>query len=150
MASVKTLAGEQLLVKIGNAASPEVFAHDCLINTDRAAAMSAETTEVIVPDCNSPENPAWKQVLKDGLSIQVSGAGILHTASIETWFDWFKSDDAKNVRIELNGVAGADGGGYIAGAFKLTQFSMSGTRKNLATVDVTLVSHGACAWTDAA
>lgn len=80
----------------------------------------------------------------------ISGTGLLHTASLETWFNWWKTDTAKNVRAETNGVSGANGGGYIAGAFKLKSISVSGTRKDLAQVSVNLVSHGALAWTDLA
>ena len=148
MTAVKTMVGEKLLIQIGDGGTPEVFAHDCLINLDRGIQNSADVTDVIVPDCDDPSAPAWKQVFKDGLQIQISGAGVLHTASLETWFNWMNSDTEKNVRIKFD-VSAANGGGHIAGAFKLTQFNVSGSRKNNSTVDVTLVSHGSCAWTDA-
>lgn len=151
MTAVKTLNGEKLLIKIGDGGSPsETFAHDCLINTDRSVQMSADVTDIVIPDCDDPSLPGWKKRLKDGLEIQVSGSGVLHTASLETWFNWFKADTAKNVRIETNGITGANGGGYIAGAFKLTAFSWAGPRKNVATVEVTLMSDGECTWTDLA
>lgn len=148
MALTKTLLGEKVLIQIGDGSGPpEVFAHDCLINLERGVQMSSETTEVIVPDCDDPSAAAWKEVFKDGLSIPVSGGGLLHTASIETWFTWWKVDTAKNVRINFN-TTGALGGGYIAVPMKLTSFNITGTRKNYATAEVTLMSHGAAAWTD--
>jgi hypothetical protein len=151
MTAVKTLAGEKLLIKIGDGGSPtETFTHDCLINADRSAQMSSDVTDVIVPDCDDSTLPGWKYRFKDGLEVTVSGAGKMHTASLETWWNWFNSDTAKNVRIETNGITGANGGGYIAGAFKLTSFNWSGARKDFANTEVTLVSHGACAWTDLA
>lgn len=148
MTAVKTLPGESLLIQIGDGATPtEIFTHDCLINLDRGFTLSADVTDVVVPDCDDPEAPAWKQRFIDGLSGDVSGSGVLHTASVETWKTWFDSGDAKNCRVNIN-VAGALGGGYFAGAFKLTSFAISGARKNNSTAEVALVSHGAITWTD--
>lgn len=148
MAQVKTMAGEKLLIQIGDGATPtEGFAHDCLINAERGLQMSSETNEFTVPDCDDPSAPAWKEMFKDGLSIQVSGGGVLNTSSVETWFNWFNSDSAKNVRVKFD-VTGANGGGYIAVPMKLTAFNINGTRKSNSTVDVTLMSHGVATWTD--
>lgn len=150
MAAVKSLVGEKILIQIGDGATPtEGFAHDCLINAERGLQMGADTTEVIVPDCDDPSAPAWKEIFKDGISIQVTGGGVLHTASIETWFNWMKLDSAKNVRIKFD-TTGAMGGGYIQVPMKLTQFNVTGARKNNSTSEVTLMSHGPATWTDAA
>lgn len=74
---------------------------------------------------------------------------MLHTPSVKEWADWFASDDAKNVRVLLNGVLLADGGGHWAGAFKLTGWEVTGTRNEKATVTVTLESDGPVTWVDA-
>ncbi len=149
MAAVKTLNGEKLLIQIGDGATPETFAHDCLINTERGIQFSADMQEFTVPDCLSPDDPAWKETIKDGLSAAVNGAGMTHTSSIETWFNWFKSPDTKNVRIKVD-AAGADGGGYWQGAFHCSNFEVTGTRKDKATTSTSLVSSGEVSWTDAA
>lgn len=148
MADVKVMNGEKLLVQIGDGAGPEVFAHDCLINTDRGIQFSSDITQEITPTCDTPEDPAWKVTEKDGLSATVTGAGKLHTSSVETWFTWFKANATKNVRIKVDVTAG-NGGGYWAGAFHLTAMEIAGTRKGKATVSVTLVSSGPLTWTDA-
>ncbi|RJP54319.1 MAG: hypothetical protein C4583_03070 [Anaerolineaceae bacterium] len=148
MTAVQTLQGEKLLVKIETSSGSGVFAHDCLINMERSFALDSELTETVIPDCDDPSLPGWKQRFKDGLSGDVAGAGQLHTPSVETWFNWFAVDTTKNVRIELNGVAGANGGGYWAGAMKLKSFRVTGPRKNISEVAVELVSHGALTWTD--
>ena len=126
-----------------------MFAIDCLINAERGIAFSSDTNEQIVPDCDNPDDPAWKEVTKDGLSAQISGAGILHTPSISDMFDWLASDDAKNCRVLLNSVVLADGGGHWAGAFKLTAFEVTGSPKEKATNTLTLVSHGPVTWVPA-
>lgn len=148
MASVQTMQGERLLVKIETASGSGVFAHDCLINMDRSFNLDSDVNEVIIPDCDDPSLPGWKQRFKDGLSGDVSGAGQMHTPSVKAWNTWFGTDTSKNVRIELNGVSGANGGGYWAGAMKLKSFRVTGPRKNVTEVAVELVSHGALTWVD--
>lgn len=148
MTAVKTLQGESLLIKIETAPSSGVFAHPCAINTDRSFTLDSEITERIIPDCDDPTLPGWKVRAKDGLSGDVSGAGMLNTPDVESWFNWFNGDIGKNVRVELNGVTGANGGGYWSGVMKLKRFSISGPRKDFAEASIDLVSHGVMTWTD--
>lgn len=149
MAVVKAMNGTSLLVQIGDGATPEQFAHDCLINTERGISFASETNRQVIPDCDTPDTPAWSVVNKDSFSATISGAGMLHTPSVKEWATWFASDDAKNVRVLLNGVLLADGGGHWAGAFKLTGWEVTGTRNEKATVTVTLESDGPVTWVDA-
>lgn len=150
MAPVKTINGQKLLIKVGDGASPEVFAPDCLINTERGIQFSSETNESIVPDCLDPDAPAWKELNVDGLSAAITGSGMLHTTSIPDWDAWFRSGAAKNIRVELADVALADGGGYWEGAFYLTGWEVGGDRKQKSTSSITLASSGVVTWTDAA
>lgn len=150
MTAVPRVTGSKLLVKIGDAASPEVFTADCLINTSRGIQFQSDTNEFVMPDCDNPDDPAWKSVTKDGLSATISGAGMLYTASVADWYDWFNGDDSKNIQFALN-VPAASGGGYWEGAFKLTQFEVtSDGNKDQSTCNVTLVSDGPVTWNDAA
>lgn len=149
MATVKAMNGTSLLVQIGNGATPEVFAHDCLINTERGIQFQSETNRQVIPDCDTPDAPAWSVVNKDSFSATITGSGMLNTPSIKEWADWFASDDAKNVRVLLNGVTLANGGGHWAGSYKLTGWEVTGTRNEKATVSVTLESDGVVTWVDA-
>lgn len=149
MAPVKAMNGTQLLIQIGDGATPtETFTHDCLINTSRGIQFASETNRQTIPDCLNLDEAAWQSLSKDGLTATITGSGMLHTVSVETWFNWFNSDDAKNVRVLLSGVTGANGGGYWAGAFKLTGFEVTGDRNAKAEVSVTLENDGAITWTD--
>ena len=149
MAPPKTMSGRQLLVQISDGADPEVFAHDCLINTERGIAFASETNREMIPDCDDPDAPGWSEVTVSGQSATITGAGRLHTASVSEWFDWFTSGAAKNVRVLLNGVSLANGGGHWAGAFKLTSWEVTGPETGRAAVSVTLESDGVVTWVDA-
>lgn len=149
MATVNTMNGTKLLVQIGDGGSPtEVFASDCMINTERGIQFQADTNEFIVPDCDNPDDPAWKVVTKDGLSATITGSGMVHSSSVETFFNWLIDADTKNVRFKSNVTAG-NGGGWFSGAFHLTQFELTGNRNEKAMFTCTLVSSGVVTWTDA-
>jgi hypothetical protein len=149
MADAKTLRGTKLLIKVSDGASSPTFAHPCLINTDRGISFSAQTNEVLIPDCSDPDLMAWAATEKVSLSAQITGSGTLNTPDTEDYFDWVTSADPKAVRAELNGVSAGDGGGYWAGNFHCTQFEVNGSRGNRAQCSITLVSTGSVTWTDA-
>ena len=146
---VKGLKGKQLLVQIGNGADPEQFIADCLINTDRGIQFSSDNTSEPTSYCDEPDNPGWTEITKNGLTATVTGSGKLHTTSIADWDAWFRSDDAKNCRVVLNGVSAGNGGGFWEGAFKLTEWSVNGPEVGKAEASVTLVSHGEVLWVPA-
>jgi predicted secreted protein len=148
--TVKAINGTALLVQIGNGASPtETFTHDCLINTSRGIQFASETNRQTIPDCNNLDATAWQSLSKDALTATINGAGMLHTTSVKTWFNWFNSNDSKNVRVLLSGVSLANGGGHWSGAFKVTAFEVTGERNAKAECTVTLESDGAITWVDA-
>lgn len=143
MTAVAAMNGTKLLVQLGDGQSAETFAHDCMINTERGIAFSADTNRVVLPDCDSPAAPAWSEVIKDGLAATINGAGVLHLTTISTWDAWFRGDISKNIRVNLNET----GGGYWEGAAKLTGWEINGTRNDNATVSVTIESDGVMTWT---
>jgi hypothetical protein len=136
MAQPTTIRGSQLLVKIGNAGSPETFAHPCLINTERGIQFQSQGSDVVVPDCDSPEDPAWLEHVKDGLSATVTGAGTLNTGDVDEFDTWFRSADPKNIRVCVGTV------GYWQFEAHLTEFQVTGTRAEKAQCSLTLRSEG--------
>ncbi|MDH6265537.1 hypothetical protein M2360_000927 [Rhizobium sp. SG_E_25_P2] len=148
MTAVKTMNGTSLLVQISDGGSPESFVHDCLVNAERSIQFSSDGDAVTIPDCDEPDKPGWKEQFKDGLQATIEGAGMLHTASVEKWFDWFRSGDLKRVRVRVD-VTAANGGGYWAGDWHLMSFGVSGARKSKSQVSLTLMSSGPVSWTDA-
>lgn len=146
MAPVKSMNGTKLLVQIGDGGNPELFAHDCLINTERSFSVSKSTNTFAVIDCDNPDDPAWVERVADELSATISGSGVLHTSSLSTWFGYVNSPDSVNIRILLNGVTAADGGGHFAGKYQITALELQGNRGDKTTVSVTLENDGATTW----
>ena len=149
MAYAKVMKGTRLLIKVGDGADPEVFAHPCLINSARGITFSAGTTEDYIPDCDDPDLLQAVIRTKNSYSAAINGAGVLHTPSVEEYFEWLKDPDTKNIQVLLNAVALADGGGHFAGAFHLTSFEISGDREGYSQCSIELQSSGALTWVDA-
>lgn len=140
MAQVETFNGSKILIKIGDGADPEVFAHPCLINTSRSVQGSVTTVDSVVPDCADPDAPAWIEREKDSISYTISGEGLMNRADIADYLAWLKASMTKNVQVVIaDGLSGAQ---VLSGAFHLTEFQISGTRKEKATCSITLVSDG--------
>ena len=137
--AVDVINGEKLLVQVEWVAASGTYAHPCLINTERGINFSANTMDSVVPDCADPTLPAWVMRDTDGLSATINGAGMLDVATADDWFTWFSSGAAKNIKVKTDKT----GGQTWTGAFRLTEFSITGNRKEKATASVTLVSDGA-------
>ena len=141
MAKPKKYTGEKLLVQIGDGGDPEVFAHDCLINTERGVEYQTQTQEEYLPDCDNLDAVPDRTVEVTGKGVVITGAGVIHSSSWDDWFNWWKSGAAKNVKVKEN-VLAADGGGTETGRYKLTSLSRTGAYKQNVTVSVTLTSDG--------
>lgn len=141
MAAPTTKDGVELYIKVGNGASPEVFTHPCTINAARGIEFTASTNEVIVPDCANPADPAWVQVVKDGLKATINGEGILDAtlANIQLYDTWFTSKEGKNVQVWIAAI------GKWVGEFKLTQWAVTGERNDKIQASITLESDGSIA-----
>jgi len=142
MAQPTTAAGTKLLILVGNGATPEVFGEPCGLTT-KAMATTAASNDILVPDCDNPDDPAWLQREITSLSREITGQGVLAQSAVETYDDWITSGEAKNTKVKINGT-----GWYTwAGAARLTRFNITGQRGDKVMVDLTIVSDGA--WTRA-
>jgi hypothetical protein len=75
MTDVAIVAGEQLLIQIGDGADPENFTHSCLINTTRDITFKTNLTETEVADCADQSQPAKIVRKAKSIDFTVSGAG---------------------------------------------------------------------------
>jgi predicted secreted protein len=146
MALADTIRGNQILINVGDGADPEVFAHPCLINTSRGISFTTQNNQVIIPDCSNPSDPAWTQTIKESMSAAINGAGTLNVPDVETYFNWLKSPNSKNVQAVVGTVSPVLGG-YFAAAFDLTEFEITGDRGGLAEVSLSMASNGVVTWT---
>jgi predicted secreted protein len=144
MAQPVVLPGTKLLLLVGNAASPEVFAEPCGLTT-KSFDLSASTNTNLIPDCADPEAPAWESTDINALSATLSGSGLLAVGSFDIWRDWFMSGEGKNMQIKLDHASL----GHYVGSFKLTQLKHTGTRGNKVTIEVSAKADGAVTWVDA-
>lgn len=141
MAEVKHARGVKLLIKVGNGASPEVFATYCSINAERGITFNAGSNDQDIPDCSDPDAIAWVVREKTNLSASISGAGMLNTPDVQEFYDWLTSDDSRNVKVVVD-VPSSDGGVIFSGAFHLTEFAITGNRGEKMQASVTLASDG--------
>jgi len=139
MAYLPNTKGRQLLIMVGDGASPETFAHPCTINGDRGVSRQAQVTEELDHDCDQPYLPGWVTRVVEGKSATISGAGRIKLADQEMFDEWFASGEARNVRVMIG--AGQDAPMY-EGAFKLTAMNLQGGDLGSLTGSLTMLSHG--------
>lgn len=130
-AYVDVVSGEEILIQIGDGADPEVFAHDCMINASRSITLSASTRDQTIPNCTDPSKPDQTVRSVDALDSQISGDGKLHKASVKAWAD--RRGQIVNVRGRIAGAL------RVAGPYILTEFAITGTAREFATAQITLV-----------
>lgn len=134
MAITAIPVGSQLLVKVGDAASPEVFAHPCIINLDRAINISHTYEEDEIPDCDTPTNPHSIKREVRSIDVVITGSGKVNASDIDTYLDWAKDGTTKNVQAQ---VGPASSGRTITGAF-YCQIEFTGQVKRYAECNITL------------
>jgi len=131
---------QYILLKIGDGADPEVFAHDCLINLNRSVSITASMVEQTIYDCTDPTAPGTVYRIKDSVSLSASGTGKTHKTSLLKYVQWALTQGAKNVQIEMGG----QGGVRIETQLHLTEFTPAeGEPKNYASASMSFASNGA-------
>lgn len=138
---VKHARGVQLLLKVGDGASPEVYTAFCSINAARGITFSSAVNDFSIPDCTDPDLIAWIAREKSSLSVAVSGAGILNTPDIDDFFNWWSSRLSKSCTITID-VGASLGGQVFTGDFHLTDFAITGDRGAKMECSITLASDG--------
>lgn len=137
MSYVNPNAGEQLLVKIGDGGSPEVFTAPALINTTRSVKLSTTEVATEIPRTDQPSLPGYTARAITGIDWEVSGAGVLNVGDDKTYADWLITGLPKNIQVVNN----LTGGLTLQGSAVLTDFQSSGSRGGK--IDVTLTLKGA-------
>jgi hypothetical protein len=135
------IPGTNLLILVGDGATPEVFSAPCgLVNN--TLTLNAATGSTVVPFCDDPEAAAWDSKTVTSLSAQVTGQGVMAVESFNTWNNWFLSGVAKNAQIKLDNAAL----GHYAGSFVLANLKLTGQRGQKVTVDITMDNADIVTW----
>ena len=142
MPNVQNAPGEQLVLQLGNGATPEVFTASCTINTTRALDLSASASTTELADCVTPSNPAVVVRQIKSTDIKFTGAGIADAPSILAIVQWLQSGASKNVKVIQNRT-GAQGGFTVTGAMVITAMNLAGMRGDMQTFTATFEGNGA-------
>ena len=144
MAKPTTVRWTKMTIWPGDGADPEVFASKSCGLTAKGFALTADTADSVVPDCDEPDEPAWIERVVRSLSSGISGSGIMAEETFAFWRDWALSGLPKTVRVMLD-LATADG--YFEGSYLLTSFELSGNEGDgLVGVTLAMASNGPVAW----
>lgn len=148
MASAVTLKFGDVMLELGNGATPtEVFAAPCGLET-LGLTVNIETNTTNVPDCSAPDLEGW--LLSDVVSKQmvITGEGIMDGPAQKTWREWLLAGGEKNVRWHVDTTT-VNGGGYWAAKAILTTYEENGERGSRWRANIGLTLQGKPTWTAA-
>lgn len=140
--NVNNVSGEQLLLLLGNGASPEVFIATSTINTTRSLDMTAIASVTELADVITPSNPAVTYRQIKSYDLKFTGAGIADGPSILALLTFMQSGAQKNIRVVQNRT-GAQGGFNITLPMVMTNLQLAGTRGDMQTFTATFEAAGA-------
>lgn len=148
MAQAKTLKFAQIIMMIGDGATPtEAFTAPCGFES-LSMTVNIETNTTNVPDCTDPDLPAWLQSDEVSKQMVLQGDGVLDTDAMQEWREWLFAGGEKNVRYITSGTA-AEGGGYYQAPAILTTYEESGSRGERWQVSVGVTLNGRPTFTPA-
>ncbi|MGM4906256.1 phage tail tube protein [Tardiphaga sp. 866_E4_N2_1] len=134
MARADTVRFSEFLIKLGDGASPEVFAQPCGA-TSRGFKRTAALSETNVPDCADEDAPSWLERDVTSNSASCDFSGVVDKDDFTDWDDYFESGETKNVQITLGTLV-------WLGPFKISDLEITGQRGQRVTFTATLQSDG--------
>ena len=136
--------GRSLLIKIGDAASPEVFSALAGINS-KTLTVNNSSIDVTTPDASSPGGALWSASLNGLKQVALSGDGVFLDETAEARLNTvaMQADPVANFEIVV-----PDFGTY-AGEFRVTSLEFGGETEGGVTFSTSLESNGAVTFTAA-
>ena len=133
--------GRALLVKIGDAASPEVFTNLCGLNS-KSLTINNSSIDVTTPDCTTPEGALWTATLAGLKNLGLSGDGFFEDSVAEARMNTvaMAADNTVNMEIVV-----PDFGTY-SGAFRISSLEFGGETEGGVTYSISLESNGTVAY----
>lgn len=121
MSLIQPLFGQQLVIQVGDGASPEVFSAPSLINTTRGLTISTAVESDELVDLADQGAPAQMVRRVKSTDIKIDGAGMVHKPDVLKYMQWTKSGAVKNVKV-------TDGNWVLTGPVILSSFQITGER----------------------
>jgi TP901-1 family phage major tail protein len=131
--------GKDILIKIGDGASPETFTTVAGIRT-RTLSLNAKTVDAT----DSDSTDQWRELLTGAgvKSMAVSGSGIFRDATTDAMMQAaFFAQSTPNWQLVVPAF------GTIAGAFQIAALEYAGQHEGEATFSISLASAGALTFT---
>ena len=148
MAKPTTARGTKLRILMGDDSDPIVYTAYCGL-TAKTIRFQSQTNDFYVPDCDNPDDPAWREIVKSGRSVSIQGQGLLDTKdALPRMQDAYNSDLPVPMKVELN-IPALSGGGAWVGEFMCTQLEITGNDADLVQANITLESNGEIEWVPA-
>lgn len=144
MARPNTLKGTKVSILIGDTQDPPVYTKFCGL-TAKAIRFVKNTNEFFVPDCDDPDDPAWRELAASGRSATITGSGILDLDAQTAMRAAMNDSDPVPMKVMLDDAAG----GAWTGTFMVTEMNVTGNDGELTQVSLTLESSGEVLWTAA-
>jgi hypothetical protein len=136
MAYIQPVLGAQLVIQVGNGATPEVFAAPSLINTSRGISFSTATESDELIDLADQLAPAQMIRRVKSVDTKIDGAGMVHKADVLGYLQWASKGTVKNIKI-------TDGNWVVTGPYVLTSFNITGERLKSSECSMTFEQAGA-------
>ena len=141
MARPTTFVGSSVAIFLESSTAPGTFNRPCGLNS-HSASFTKNTTEVLVPDCDDPELPAWVARGVESLEFSANRSGILAAEALDDWWDAFNTTESVPARIYVGKPSDTANGRYWEGLVHITGFEITGERGNRAQATVSVVSDG--------
>lgn len=141
MARPTTFVGSSVAIFLEDAAQPGKFIRPCGL-TNHSVSFSKNTQDVLVPDCDDPELPAWVARGVESLDFSAQGSGILAAEAVDAWWAAFNTTESINARIYVGKADDTVNGRYWEGKVHVTAFEVTGDRGTKANTNISVVSDG--------
>lgn len=143
MTLAASVSGRQVVIKIGDGGSPEVFSAVVALTTKGVENTTATGSSPVLDATDPINNPPFLVRSGGAVSQRITGSGTLAIVDFSKWNIWSLSGKAKNCQIQLNDNLL----GYWSSSYFLSSFRLTGQYDNICTVDLTLESAGAITYT---
>lgn len=132
---VEAAAGESLVFKFGDAATPtEAFTAECTINTSRSVTFSSDVTTSQRANCTDPSKPARTTRRVKAQDIQFNGSGTASVASASALLQRWLAGQAFNGKL----IQDVTNGWTVTGSWVIDSITMGGSNGEDQTFEISL------------